>query len=91
MPNILYRRDVITVADYFNSTKQEQEDERNRRGWTPKPPAAHTHRGASRSPVLAGHHEATKPERTPTHRAEGDPVIKPEHQRFADFIGIRYA
>ena len=77
---------MITVADYFNSTEQEQEDERNRRGWAPRPPAAHTHRGKPRDFSLQGHHEATKPARTPTHRKPG-PAAVPE--KFAHLAILR--
>ena len=42
------------------------------------PPTAHTHRGKPRPFVLDGHHTATKPARTHTHRKPGVPVV-PEH------------
>ena len=38
---------------------------------TPRPPTAHTHRGKPRPFVLDGHHAATKPAHTPTHRKPG--------------------
>ena len=41
----------------------------------PVPPAAHTHRGKPRTFTLDGHHAATKPQRTPTHRKPGAPVV----------------
>ena len=44
----------------------------------PVPPAAHTHRGKPRTFTLDGHHTATKPARTPTHRKPGAPIV-PEH------------
>ena len=45
---------------------------------TPRPPIAHTHRGKPRLFTIEGHHAATKPQRTPTHRKPGAPVV-PEH------------
>ena len=42
---------------------------------TPRPPIAHTHRGKPRTFVLDGHHAATKPDRTPTHRKPGPPIV----------------
>lgn len=42
------------------------------------PPTARTHRGKPRPFVLDGHHAATKPDRAPTHRKPGVPVV-PEH------------
>lgn len=42
---------------------------------SPRPPIAHTHRGKPRAFVLDGHHTATKPARTPTHRKPGAPVV----------------
>ena len=44
----------------------------------PRPPIAHTHRGKPRPFTLEGHHAATKPDRTPTHRKPGAPIV-PEH------------
>lgn len=80
-----------TLNDYLNATTAEQDTERAKRGWNPRPPAAYTHRGEPRAWEMDGHHEATKAKRTRTHRAEGNPVIKPEHQPFADLLGVRYA
>lgn len=80
-----------TLNDYLNASPVEREAEKARRGWEAKPPTAHTHRDKPRAWEMGGHHEATKPKRTPTHRAEGNPVIKPEHQPLADLLGIRYA
>ena len=42
------------------------------------PHSAHTHRGKPRAFTLDGHHAATKPQRTPTHRKPGAPTV-PEH------------
>lgn len=69
-----------TLNDYLNASPVEREAEKTRRGWDTKPPTAHTHRGKPRDFALQGHHEATKPKRTPTHRKPG-PARVPE--RFA--------
>ena len=72
---------MITVADYFNGTEQEQEDERNRRGWVPRPPIVHTHRKPGRvtsDDVLASRRRLADYE--PTHRGEPRPVM--EELRF---------
>ena len=45
---------------------------------SPRPPVAHTHRGKPRTFALDGHHAATKPDRAPTHRKPGAPIV-PEH------------
>lgn len=74
---------MITVADYFNGTEQEQEDERNRRGWAPRPPIAHTHRGKPVEFALQGHHESTKAGRTPTHRKPGPAVVPAKFAHLA--------
>ena len=50
----------------------------NTHATAPAPPTAHTHRGKPRAFTLGGHHAATKPQRTPTHRKPGAPVV-PEH------------
>ena len=44
----------------------------------PVPPIVHTHRGKPRHFTIEGHHAATKPARTPTHRKPGAPIV-PEH------------
>ena len=41
----------------------------------PRPPIVHTHRGKPRPFTLDGHHAATKPQRTPTHRKPGAPIV----------------
>lgn len=74
---------MITVADYFNGTEQEKEDERNRRGWAPRPPAAHTHRGKPVEFALQGHHESTKAGRAPTHRKPGPAVVPAKFAHLA--------
>lgn len=51
-----------------------------------RPPAAHTHRGKPVDFSLQGHHEATKPPRTPTHRKPGPAVVP---ARFAHLATIR--
>ena len=62
-----------TLNDYLNGSHDEQDAERAKRGWAPKPPTVHTHRGKPRSWEMGGYHEATKPKRTPTHRGEPRP------------------
>src|SRR5690606_9028159 len=77
-----------TLNDYLNASPVEREAEKTRRGWAPKPPTAHTHRGKPRSPELDGHHEATKTKRTPTHRrnipAAMPASIPAPHHRIAN-------
>ena len=41
----------------------------------PKPPIVHTHRGKPRTFTIEGYHAATKPDRTPTHRKPGPPIV----------------
>ena len=77
-----------TLNDYLNAPTAEQDAERERRGWAPRPPAAHTHRGKPVAFALQGHHEAMKPPRTPTHRKPG-PARVPE--RFAHLAIAREA
>ena len=48
------------------------------------PPIAHTHRGKPRTFALDGHHAATKPDRTPTHRKPGAPIVP---ERMGWFYG----
>ena len=64
-----------TLNDYLNASPSEQDAERSRRGWAPRPPSAHTHRGTPRPFTIEGHHAATKPDRTPTHRKPGPPIV----------------
>ena len=74
---------MITVADYFNGTEQEQEDERNRRGWAPRPPIVHTHRkpGTITAQAIFEHRARLAARTTPnTHRGEPRPVM--EELRF---------
>lgn len=47
----------------------------NRPTAAPVPPIVHTHRGKPRPFTIEGHHTATKPARTPTHRKPGPPVV----------------
>ena len=81
----------MTTDDYYNAAPADRDHMVTEARARIKPPTAHTHRDKPRAWEMGGHHEATKPKRTPTHRAEGDPVIKPEHQPLADLLGIRYA
>ena len=48
------------------------------------PPIAHTHRGKPRPFAIEGHHAATRPARTPTHRKPGVPVVP---ERMGWFYG----
>ena len=72
-----------TLNDYLNATPDEQDAERSRRGWAPRPPAAHTHRGQPVDFSLQGHREATKPARTPTHRKPGPAVVPAQYAHLA--------
>ena len=81
----------MTTDDYYNAAPADRDHMITEARARIKPPTAHTHRGTPRTWEMGGHHEATKPKRTPTRRAEGNPVIKPEHQPLADLLGIRYA
>lgn len=56
-----------------------------------RPPAAHTHRGKPVDFALQGHHEATKPARTPTHRAPGPAVVPEKFAHLAIAREVRYA
>ena len=73
-----------TLNDYLNASPVEREAEKTRRGWETKPPTAHTHRGKPRPFTIEGHHAATKPDRTPTHRKPGPPVVP---ERMGWFYG----
>ena len=64
-----------TLDDYLNASPVEREAEKTRRGWETKPPIVHTHRGKPRLFTIEGHHAATKPDRTPTHRKPGPPTV----------------
>ncbi len=75
-----------TLNDYLNATPADQDAERAKRGWAPRPPAAHTHRGKPVEFALQGHHESTKTVRTPTHRKPG-PARVPE--QFAHLAILR--
>ena len=80
-----------TLNDYLNATPAEQDAERAKRGWAPRPPAAHTHRGKPRDFSLQGHHEATKPARTPTHRKPGPAAVPDKFAHLAIAREARYA
>lgn len=80
-----------TLNDYLNAPTAEQDAERSRRGWAPRPPAAHTHRGKPVDFALQGHHEATKPARTPTHRKSGPAVIPARFAHLAIAQETTYA
>ena len=58
---------------------------------TPRPPAAHTHRGRPRDFALQGHHEGTRPDRTPTHHKPGPAVVPAKFAHLAIARETRYA
>ena len=72
-----------TLDDYLNGSHDEQDAERAKRGWAPRPPIVHTHR----KPVIITaqmifEHRARLAARTTpnTHRGEPRPVM--EELRF---------
>lgn len=60
-----------TLADYIAGTPAERAAENSRRGWANTPPAAQTHRGKPAAWTMRGYLDAVKPDRAPTHRADG--------------------
>ena len=70
-----------TLNDYLNATPAEQDAERAKRGWAPRPPIVHTHRKPGRvtsADVLASRRRLAGYE--PTHRGEPRSVM--EELRF---------
>ena len=80
-----------TLDDYLNASPAEREAEKARRGWETKPPAARTHRGTPRAWEMDGHHEATKPKRTPTHRRNIPATMPARIHSILHLIGSRDA
>ena len=68
----------MTTDDYYNAGHAERDRMVAEARGRLAPPAARTHRGKPRLFTIEGHHAATKPDRTPTHRKPGVPVV-PEH------------
>ena len=50
---------------------------------SPRPPAAHTHRGKPVAFALQGHYESAKNGRTPTHRKPGPAVVPAKFAHLA--------
>ena len=72
-----------TLNDYLNATPAEQDAERARRGWAPRPPIVHTHRkpGTITAQAIFEHRARLAARTTPnTHRGEPRPVM--EELRF---------
>ena len=60
-----------TLNDYLNATPAEQDAERAKRGWAPRPPIVHTHRKPGK-PVTDG---PRLPRLGAKHRGEPAPLL----------------
>ena len=72
-----------TLNDYLNASPAEQDAEREKRGWAPRPPIVHTHRKPViiTAQMIFEHRARLAARATPnTHRGEPRPVM--EELRF---------
>lgn len=68
-----------TLNDYLNATPAEQDAEREKRGWTPRPPIVHTHRKPGRitdADIIAHRRKEALRTEPPTHRGERRPIAE---------------
>ena len=67
-----------TLNEYLNATPAEQDAEREKRGWSPRPTAAPTHRKPvilTAQMILANRERDRKRTLPPTHRGEPRPTL----------------
>ena len=77
----------MTTDDYYNAAPADRDHLVTEARARIKPPTAHTHRGTPRTWEMDGHHEATKPKRTPTHRRNIPAVMPARIHSILHLIG----